>query len=345
VLLRELARHFALLAALLLAAAVGSLPGVAAASTEPAPRAIILAAAEPPEPETAPLASPFADPSPEGPISLASTAPIDPAEAAPPAPLPSALEGDQVISFYGYPGVAVMGELGAHDPIEAAVRVRQLAAEYDALNGDRGAVGALHLIVDVAQARPTADGLYLDKLDKQAIAEYVEVARDYEILLFLDLQIGWSDPLEDARRLEWFLREPFVHLALDPEFATGRYGAAPGTVIGGLDAGQVNAVQAFLAELVRDQGIPPKLLVLHQFKPSMLIEPERFDAIDEVEITIDMDGFGGAGAKISGFQAYALAPYAERAAFKLFYHWDEPLLTPEQILAIGHRPPDYVIYQ
>ena len=276
------------------------------------------------------------------PLTLAATRPI-PVPEAEPAPMPaSALETHQVVSYYGYPKVHGMGELGIHDAVEAAVRIRQLAAEYDELNGDRNTVGALHLIVDVAQANQTVDGLYLDKMGKQQIAEYVEVAREYGILLFLDLQIGWSDPLADTQRLEWFLREPFVHLALDPEFATARFGYAPGTVIGALDADQVNSVQHYLAELAVDQGIPPKILVLHQFKPGMLIEPEAFDSVPEVEITIAMDGFGGAGAKISGFERYSRSDYAERSAFKLFYHWDLPVMSIQQVIDLDA---DYVIYQ
>ena len=261
-----------------------------------------------------------------------------------PALPPSILETHQIISYYGYPKVHGMGELGRHDPLVAAERVKALAREYDALNGDRETVGALHLIVDVAQAMPTADGLYLDRLDRQVIAEYVEVAREQGLLLFLDLQIGWSDAFEDMQRLEWFLREPFVHLALDPEFATARYGAAPGRVIGSLDADQVNQVQAYLGELVQDAGIPPKMLVLHQFQRRMLIEPERYSDVPEVELTIDMDGFGGVGPKIGGYQRFALADYAERSAFKLFYRWDEPVMTPEQIMGMDD-PPDYIIYQ
>jgi hypothetical protein len=282
-------------------------------------------------------------------VLLVATNPLPPVEAEPaplpaePAPLPaSVFETRQIVSYYGYPKIGGMGELGLHDPANAAVRIRELAADYDALNGDRDAVGALHLIVDVAQAKQTDDGLYLEKMDEQLIAEYVEIARDYEILLFVDLQIGWSDPLEDVKRLEWFLREPFVHLALDPEFATQRFGYAPGTVIGALDADEVNEVQSYLAELVLDQRIPPKILVLHQFKPGMLIDPERFADVAEVEITIDMDGFGGIWAKTSGFQRYAQATYAERSAFKLFYRWDVPVMSTQQVVDLNV---DYVIYQ
>ncbi len=332
--MRRLARHASLLAVLSSALIASSTAPLSAATLQPLP---------PPAPEVPP-APVVSDPPAEepDPVTLAATRALPAPEAAPP-PLPaSALETHQVVSYYGYPSVGVMGELGLHDAVDAAVRIKQLAAEYDALNGSRDTVGALHLIVDVAQANQTDDGLYLDKMSKQQIAEYVEVARDYGILLFLDLQIGWSDPLEDTRRLEWFLREPFVHLALDPEFATERFGYAPGLVIGALDADEVNAVQDFLADLVVDAGIPPKLLVLHQFKPGMLIEPERFDDVPEVEITIDMDGFGGMGAKISGFERYARADYAERSAFKLFYHWDLPVMSIEQVIDLDA---DYVIYQ
>lgn len=333
-LVRRLARHASLLVVLSSALIASSTAPLSAATLAPPPLPV-------PEVRPDPV---VIDPATEepAPLSFAATRPVAPAEIAPVEPPESALATHQVVSYYGYPEVGVMGELGLHDPVTAAERVRQLAAEYDALNGSRDTVGALHLIVDVAQAGPTDDGLYLDKMPKQQIAEYVEVARDFGILLFLDLQIGWSDPLEDTKRLEWFLREPFVHLALDPEFATQRFGYAPGQVIGALDADEVNGVQAYLADLVAGAGIPPKLLVLHQFKPRMLIEPERFDDVPEVEITIDMDGFGGAGAKISGFERYARADYAERSAFKLFYHWDLPVLSIQQIVDLDV---DYVIYQ
>lgn len=333
-LVRRLARHASLLVVLSSALIASSTAPLSAATLAPPPQ---------PAPEVRPepvVIDPETD-EPE-PVTLAATRAIPPL-ATEPAPLPeSALATHQVVSYYGYPTVGTMGELGLHDAIEAAVRVKQLAAEYDSRNGSRDTVGALHLIVDVAQALPTDDGLYLDKMSKQQIAEYVEVARDYEILLFLDLQIGWSNALEDTRRLKWFLHEPFVHLALDPEFATKRFGYAPGQVIGAMDADEVNEVQEYLAELVEDAGIPPKLLVLHQFKPAMLIEPERFDDVPEVDITIDMDGFGGAGAKISGFERYARADYAERSAFKLFYHWDLPVMSIDQVIDLDV---DYVIYQ
>ena len=263
---------------------------------------------------------------------------------APQLPLRSVFEDAQVVSFYGYPGIPGMGALGAHPPERAADEVLRVAGTYDALNGERGVVPALHLIVAVAQTAPMEDGSYLDRLSEEEIGVYVEVARERGLLLFLDVQVGWSDPLMEVRRLSVALAERFVHLALDPEFATRASGRAPGIVIGSIDAAEINAVQDYLAALVRDRRLPPKLLVLHQFTEGMLPGAEQYAALPEVEITIDMDGYGTEWGKLANYEAFALAPYAERPAIKLFYDWDTPLLPPERLLAL-ERPPDLVIYQ
>ena len=242
---------------------------------------------------------------------------------------PSAFEDAQVVSFYGYPGIAVMGALGAYSPDRAAAELARWADRYDRLNGPRDVIPAFHLIVAVAQRTPQRDGSYLRRLSDEGIAEYVEAARDHSMLLFLDIQIGWSDPLAEVELLEPFLAEPFVHLALDPEFATGRFGERPGTVIGALDARQINAVQDYLAALVVEEGLPPKILVLHQFLQRMVRDRDAIAAVPEVELTIDMDGFGNDRLKLDKYDRFALAAPADRAAIKLFFDWDAPLDQPQ----------------
>lgn len=258
------------------------------------------------------------------------------------APAPS-FEGARVVSFYGYPGVPVMGILGEHAPRDAAREVSSFAREH-AVQGEVPTVPALHLIVAVAQPRPGPDGLYLARLDPAVIAEYVEAARAEGVLLFLDVQIGWADPLEEARHLERFLVEPFVHLALDPEFATKPQRAAPGSVIGTLRADDVNRVQRYLAGLIRERALPPKLLVLHQFMEHMLEAPQLYEDHADVVLSVDMDGYGGAAAKLSKYNLYAARPSTEHAAIKLFFKWDAPLLTPAELSQLA-RPPQLVIYQ
>jgi len=266
------------------------------------------------------------------------------------APLrPSAFAGTRVVSLYGYPWVPTMGALGTYPSAGAAAdAVEALVAEYQALDTAAGratrVVGALHLIVSVAQADPGWDGTYLGRMTLADIAPYVEATRARGQLLFLDVQVGWADPLEEVRRLEPLLRQPHVHLALDPEFATKAKGWAPGESIGFLTPEQVNAVQRYLLDLTARAATTSKVLVLHQFRADMLFEPERIERIEGVDVVIDMDGWGPPGQKVSGYEAFALAPYAEHPGFKLFYHWDVPLMTPAEVMALS-TPPDYVIYQ
>ena len=257
---------------------------------------------------------------------------------------PSFFDAGQVVSYYGFPGIPVMGALGKYDPATAIAEVTRLAAEYDASNGDRLAIPALHLIVATAQPEPGPGGTYLHRMAAEEIRRYVEATRAAGALLFLDVQIGWADPLTEVQHLEWALREAHVHLALDPEFATRPDREPPGSAIGTLFASDVNAVQRYLAELVREERLPRKILVLHQFQDQMLAGQSSYDAVAEVEITIDMDGFGADWVKLDKYAIYALAPYAERPAIKLFFEWDEPLMPPSRLNALA-TPPALVIYQ
>lgn len=253
-------------------------------------------------------------------------------------------ETAQIVSFYGHPGVPIMGVLGHGTPEVVAERVADWADHYDRLNGERGAIPAFHLIVGVAQAGPTRDGTWLYRLAHERIGKYVEVARERGMLLFLDTQIGWSDPLAEVQLLEPFLREPFVHVALDPEFATEPLGVGPGKALGHLTGAQINEVQRYLATLVEEVGLPRKILMVHQFTPRMLHYREVIENYDAVELSVDMDGFGYTAVKLSGYRRFALSAPSERPALKLFFHYDIPVMTPEEVQGLD-EPPDLIIYQ
>ena len=256
----------------------------------------------------------------------------------------SVFENAQVVSFYGHPNVPAMGVLGHGPPDAIADEIAVWAARYDALNGPRAVIPAFHLITGVAQAYPTPDGTWLYRLSREGISAYVEAARERGMLLFLDVQIGWSDPLREVKLLEEFLREPFVHMAIDPEFATQAWGVRPGLVIGGVSAEQINAVQHYLAGIARTEAIPPKILMVHQFAPHMIEDRAAIEDVDDVEISIDMDGFGGIEIKLRHYDWFALPAPSERPALKLFFDQDTPVMTPEQVQAIARRP-DLIMYQ
>ena len=250
----------------------------------------------------------------------------------------------QIVSFYGFPGVPVMGVLGDGTPRDVAPRIAAMAERYDQLNGPRSTQPAFHLIVGVAQAGATPDGAWIRRLSHDRIAEYVEAAREEGLLLFLDTQIGWSDPLAEVKLLTPFLREPFVHVALDPEFATEQLGVRPGQALGSISAEEVNEVQRFLATIVHEEGLPPKLLMVHQFAERMFRNRGGIEDHDVVQLSFDMDGFGGTSAKLNGYRRFALPTPSERPALKLFFKYDTPLMTPEQVQGLRH-PPDIIIYQ
>ena len=249
-----------------------------------------------------------------------------------------------MLSFYGHPGVPAMGVLGHGTPSQVADEIAVWAARYDELNGPREVIPAFHLITGVAQAYPTRDGTWLYRLSDEGVAEYVEAARERGMILFLDVQIGWSDPLAEVKLLERFLREPFVHMALDPEFATEHLALRPGLAIGGIGAKDVNDVQRYLATLVEEEGIPPKILMVHQFAARMLRDRDAVEDVEGVELSIDMDGFGTMSLKLRHYNWYALQEPSERPALKLFFNQDTPVMTPEQVQSLDQIP-DVIMYQ
>ena len=62
----------------------------------------------------------------------------------------------------------------------------------------------------------------------------------------LDLQPGRADFLEVRKRWQWALEEPYVGLALDPEWRM-RPEQVPGRVIGSVGAAEVNRSPRTLA--------------------------------------------------------------------------------------------------
>ena len=259
-------------------------------------------------------------------------------------PVRLASQWAQIVAFYGHPGVRSMGVLGHGTPADVAAEIAAWTERYDRLNGPRGAVGAFHLITGVAQANPTSDGTWLYRLPHDRIAPWVEAARRHGMLLFIDNQIGWSDPLAEVKLLEPFLREPFVHMALDPEFATQPLGVRPGRAIGGITGGQVDEVLRYLSELVESERLPTKILMVHQFVERMLHDRDAIGKYPGVELSIDMDGIGSPGAKLYGYELFAITEPSQRPAFKLFFTQDNPLISPEGVLAMDPVP-DVIIYQ
>jgi hypothetical protein len=275
-------------------------------------------------------------------MSRPAAAPSGDAEAAAP-PHQGVLDENQMIVFYGTPLSDGMGILGMFEPDDAARRVRDQAAVFDAVNGDRGAIGAMDLIYAMAQSEPTGNGLYLRYLDDETVQRYLDAAEANDVQLMLDLQIGRGDVLEEVKKVERFLLNPRVHVAIDPEYAVGPYGepiVTPGVITGD----QINQVQQYLADLASANKLPPKVLVVHQYMDDTIVDGDAAAEYDRVDLVINMDAFGPDDAKLKKYRHYARRPYSFHDAYNIFLRYDDRVMGEQEVANLDPQP-DAVFYQ
>jgi hypothetical protein len=222
-------------------------------------------------------------------------------------------------------------------------RLRAQAEEYERADPKTPVLRALHLVTVVAQKDPGPHGLYRARMPDSLVEQVASWAEPDSLLLFLDIQPGRSSMLREVQAYEAFLKRPRVHLALDPEF-TMAPGQVPGREIGSLDAHEVNRVIELLAELVEEDGLPPKILVIHRFTERMLVGRERIRLDPRVQVVISMDGFGAPSLKRDSYRAFVASQPVEFTGFKLFYHQDVPLMSAGDVLKL-QPVPYFVVYQ
>ena len=273
----------------------------------------------------------------------ASPTPFPTATPTPAPPPPPVLQDRRVISYYGHPFSPVMGILGEASMEEIHARLMEQAGHFQAIDPAKQVLPAFHLIYAVAQASAGSDGRFLYHTDHDVVQRFIDFTRERDMLLFIDLQNGRADPVEEVRRALPYLAEPHVHLAMDPEF-TWKPDQFPNVNIGSLDGHQINEAQVLLSGLVQEHNLPPKMLMVHQFLDTMVTNKEVVAQHPGVDVLFTMDGFGGAGVKVEKYHRYSVEAPARFRAIKLFYRWDVGLMSPADLLAID-PPPDLIVYQ
>ena len=256
-----------------------------------------------------------------------------------PAPVSPLLPANRVLALYGAPQLG-QTILGLRTPRGAARKLSRQSAPYAAL-GSRPVVGAFDLIAVFATASAGADGLYRSRQDDRVIATYLEQARAVGARLILDIQPGRSTFLGELRELREWVVQPDVDLALDPEWNVGP-GGVPGRTSGSVSARKVNAIARQLARTVRELNLPPKLLVVHQFRTDSIRARRRIAAPPEVQPLLNFDGFGAPAPKRAGYAALSVPDLFD--GFSLFYRRDTPLMGAGQVLGLEPEP-DFLLYQ
>jgi hypothetical protein len=261
-----------------------------------------------------------------------------------PAPLPgSLLPEHRIVAFYGNPKSTRMGILGQLPPEEMLPKLERTATEWAKADPGRPVMPALHLIATVAQGKPGAGEKYRLRHSDQLIEQVLSWAEPRGWLVFLDVQIGHSSVPDELPHLVKYLELPYVHLALDPEFAM-KLGGIPGRRIGTLDATDVNYAVRLLADIVERKKVPPKVLVVHRFTQRMLTNHDKIALDPRVQVVVDMDGFGAPYLKEDAYKFFIVPEPVQFTGFKLFFKNDKPMMTPEQVIRLWPVP-YYIQYQ
>lgn len=254
----------------------------------------------------------------------------------------------RIVAYYGNLYSKKMGVLGEYPPKEMWRMLRAEVAAWEKADSTTPVQPAIHYIAAVAQGAPMKDGSYCKRMPEQQIDSALAIAKMGNAIVFLDLQVSHSTVQKEVQKLEKYLKMSHVHLGVDPEFSM-KEGSIPGRRIGYMDASDINYCTDYLAKLVRENNLPPKILVVHRFTQGMVKNYKNIKLHPEVQIVMNMDGWGEPILKFSTYKSYIYREPVQFTGFKLFYKNDlkkkpNRMLTPAELLALKPQP-IYIQYQ
>ncbi|MGF7228715.1 MAG: hypothetical protein ACQR33_01900 [Candidatus Saccharibacteria bacterium] len=250
----------------------------------------------------------------------------------------------RLVALYGTPDAPGLGALGQQSLTDTITRVKDLASQYQPLSA-QPIMPTLEIITTVASSSPTDNGDYSREVDPGTIQTWVTAAQQAGVYVVLDLQPGRTDFLTQAKEYAPILSQPNVGLALDPEWRL-QPDQVPLVQIGSVDIHEVNDTVGWLADLTTQHNLPQKLLVLHEFRLSMLPNRDQLDVSHtNLAYLVQMDGQGVQSVKQDTWKSVTANPPANvRFGWKNFLVKDSPVLTPQQTMQIAPQP-WYISYQ
>ena len=254
----------------------------------------------------------------------------------------------RIVAYYGNLYSKGMGVLGQYPEAEMLSKLDLEVKKWEAADPETPVVPALHYIAVTAQGSPGEDGKYRLRMPDKEIDKVLAMADKINAIVFLDVQVGFSNLQTEIPLLEKYLKMPQVHLGIDAEFSM-KTGLRPGKVVGTFDATDINFAEDYLAKLVKENDLPPKILVVHRYTQKMVTNYQNIKILPEVQIVMHMDGWGGKAKKINTYQQFIYKEPVEFTGFKLFYKNDiltpgTTLITPDDLMKLNPRP-IYIQYQ
>ena len=250
-----------------------------------------------------------------------------------------------LVAYYGHPNSRIMGIVGRHSLPELVELVKATAQNYQELLPEYSVVPAIYLIYGTVQPEGRI-GFMSDAM----VNRYIEYAREHNVHIILDHQIGRYSLQETMDRLLPYLVHPHVHLAVDFEWRTER----PMQEIGFVRGEELTWMQQYMSDYLIDNGLPnTRFLIFHQFKSYMVRNHSSIQVgFPQVELVHSTSGWGSPDEKRSTHAYNATISQIPTKAFKLWYfysdrpgvHFDNPLMTPQEVVNLSPQP-RIIMYQ
>jgi hypothetical protein len=275
----------------------------------------------------------------------------------------SLLANNTLFTVYGkaFDAPPILGHLGTYKSFEDMEKdIQPWIQGIDKRNDGKGVIPAVHLIYAMAYypCKPSPDDclMYLEGTKKDLVATYIQPAAKRGWMVILDTQVAKSDPVTQVKRIidKGYLNYENVAVAIDPEFHVYPGRARPGIPIGVIQASQINEVQQMLDDYVRTHNqTRKKILIVHQFGdpnvhdgiPFMIQHKKDLKTYDNVDLVIDMDGFGEQAVKVAKYNKITdskIYPIIKYRGIKVFFpnnwehhgHYDKPPMNLDQIFGL-----------
>ncbi|UOQ83734.1 hypothetical protein [Gracilibacillus salinarum] len=247
------------------------------------------------------------------------------------------LKDHRIVAYYGHPNSTNMGILGEMEPDALMTKLKEQTQAYSDADPSRPAIPMIELISTVAQRNPGPEGKYYHMTSPEQIDEYAKLAKENNALLMLDVQLGTDSVLNQVKLLEKWLKLPYVHLAIDTEFHVEE-GETPGIDLGQVNGAEVQKAVDYLTNMVEENNLPDKIVLVHQFIDGALTNKEAIQPTENVEVALNYDGWGDASTKKSLYRKFVRNEAVQYGGFKIFYDKDKPVLSAEEVLKLDPNP-------
>ena len=254
----------------------------------------------------------------------------------------------RVVAYYGNLYSKKMGALGEYPEDEMLAKLNAEVKKWEIADPNTPVLPALHYVAVTAQGTPSDGGKYISHMPFTEIDKILKMADKEHAIVFLDVQVGFSNLQTELPKLEKYLKMSQVHLGIDPEFSM-KGDKKPGKVVGTFDASDVNYAAEYLAKIVKENNLTPKILIVHRYIQKMVTNYQNIKPLPEVQIVMDMDGWGDKDKKLTTYRQFIYKEPVQFTGFKIFYKNDllekgTTLFTPEELMKLNPRP-IYIQYQ